>query len=198
MSWKPKQRVFADLKKRKTSYAPKTDIEDGTKPHELDPDYIVQALEEEKIDREEYGILPEDSPERQAKEALASPLVPFESEDPRLHRIDQLAVDKVRMRVLPFSILRAINKKMIGPENKPPIRHFWFPEDDDRNYQLKMGNPPPDSQRPAHLRGLKLEQDLGIITPEVAMAFMNRLQQAMQDDEEDRLIVVPTLGGIYG
>jgi hypothetical protein len=191
MTRKSSRRIFADMKKRVVSYAPKVDIEDGSKPHELDPPHIVEALEEEHINKEEYGILAFDDPRRDAQEAIRNPVAPFTSDDTREHTITQQRIDAVRLRVLPFSILGAIRKKHIGVMNIPPIRHFWFGANDDRVYELRMGNPPPDSSRPSWLKGMKLEQDLGVITPEVAQAFMDKLNGYKEEAEDNRLIQRP-------
>ena len=70
-------------------------------------------------------------------------------------RLTQESVDFVRLRVM-----RAISTNDLTPGEKLKVSHLWFPRDDVNAYELRMGNPPADSQRPKHLRRLRLEIDL--------------------------------------
>lgn len=40
------------------------------------------------------------------------------------------------------------------------IRHLWFPENNVNNIHLREGRPPPDSERPKHMRGFEIVVDL--------------------------------------
>lgn len=66
-------------------------------------------------------------------------------------KFDQYAIDLVRYRVL-LHLLRSIKAGSAADEP----RHIWFPAPQTDNYVLRKGNPPPDEDRPLHLRRMKL------------------------------------------
>lgn len=99
--------------------------------------------------------------------------------------MDQREVDIVRIRVLASCLATAV----MNGEKKVPVRHLWFPEERVTYYRLRDGNPPADVDRPKHLRGLRLEIDIGEIPEAVADAVKARLAKAIADRNEPTSII---------
>lgn len=126
------------------------EIADEKRIHPDDPEHIRLALLDDLVKP------PEGAP-KQAKETLkkysCAPLgVPC--------KVSQWEIDVVRMRVLYATInsaLMHVNKGL--PFDLKP-KHLWFPKDEIQIYELRHGNPPSDSDRPKHLRGMELVVNL--------------------------------------
>lgn len=110
--------------------------------------------------------------ERMAEEARATPenLTALHKEaglvdeadpnDPRAWTVTQERVDKKRARVQFNIAVEAAKRKT----REAPVRHLWFPENTVRKSELRDGNPPSDTDRPVHLRGLKLVIDVSTMS----------------------------------
>ncbi len=146
-------RVAVDLGRSKAkSVNPKAaELENPDKPHPLDPPHILSAFEDDHIAREE-GLKPPPN------EKFADPL-PHEGYRPPL---TQFTVDCIKLRVLKVMADRGrrdlARGKELGAYSK--VQHLWFPEPYADNYEARQGNPPPDSARPKHMRGIDLVLDL--------------------------------------
>lgn len=79
---------------------------------------------------------------------------------------NQKTVDRIRYRVWLHWIRSVIDNGIISA-----MRHIWFPSRDLNVYEMRMGNPPADIDRPPHLRGLRLEIDATYI-PDWLREFM--------------------------
>lgn len=142
------------LRKMPGSWVTDEVAEDG-KLHELDDPHTVLAVAEE-ISNKERGIETEvQRLDREREEAKA----PAVSKDPREHKLTQWRIDVVRLRVLRTVIRRMRSQAERGVEIDWATQHLWFPRDDDREYELRAGNPPSDLDRPKHLRRWRLAID---------------------------------------
>jgi len=92
------------------------------------------------------------------------------------------AVTMTRFRICVALLYTAVYESM--RTGKPvaskgqPVRHVWFPHDDAAAYELRTGNPPAEVDRPPHLRGFRLEIDMGVIPKDVVDAVRRHLRQA--------------------
>lgn len=93
---------------------------------------------------------------------------------------DQGAVDEVRTAVLMQLLVSAVRAEV----RKPPVRHLWFPRASTRAYDLRDGNPPSDTDRPKHLRGLRLELDLGELPPSLVEQVNALIVQRQKQDQD--------------
>ena len=64
-----------------------------------------------------------------------------------------------RARIILPEHLRQNPDKDMAFDRKWEVMHIWFPENRVSKYEIRGGNPPSDSERPQHLRGLFLELD---------------------------------------
>lgn len=74
----------------------------------------------------------------------------------------QELVDLVKFKVIGNILRNEIARMQADPHAMKldlHIRHVWFARDDISSRELREGNPPPDSARPKHLRGLDLVVD---------------------------------------
>ncbi len=146
-------RIAVDLGRSKTqAKQPKApELENPDAPHPYDPPHILSAFEDDKIAREE-GLKPPPD------EKFADPL-PHEGYRPPL---TQFTVDCIKMRAFKVAADRGrrdlARGKPLGDYAK--VQHLWFPEPYADNYEARQGNPPPDSARPKHMRGLDIVLDL--------------------------------------
>lgn len=127
------------------------DVNDETKIHELDePHVIEQILSDQKKARLEA--------EKPAKKEPEAPGLPQQ----RSLELTQEAVDVIRLRVLRAwaSTQRAARNGEINIPVDGTVKHLWWPRNDWREYSMRRGNPPPDRDRPKHLRGLRIEIDI--------------------------------------
>lgn len=129
------------------------DDQDPDRPHELDPKHIVQNLAEEFEENQilRGGLNEEQWAKKKNEEAAA--------ESRKKKPVKQEFVDLIVMRAIKNEIDHAHYLWRHGKKHEFKVLHLWFPEDDIRVYELRDGNPPADSRRPRHLKGLKLEVD---------------------------------------
>jgi hypothetical protein len=123
------------------------EIEDASRVHELDPAHILEALVDDRREAEQ-GKQPE------AEQNL--PRLP----GPEHTRCTQDNIDLIRLRVL--SVLVSQNAARVDGGQLPDlrVRHIWFPSDDVLGEcLLRWGNPPPDRDRPRHLKHKSIEID---------------------------------------
>jgi hypothetical protein len=98
----------------------------------------------------------------------------------------QKGIDVVRMRVLKVIIDNAILLLHKGSTKIDlRVKHLWFPENNLNIYELREGNPPPDSERPKHMRGFRLELDV------------TRIPQTVVDKCEARGVIIPDVKDLY-
>lgn len=132
------------------------DLADGDKVHELDDPLVASRIVKD-LREKEAGVVHE-KPKSESQQAFDK----IKREDRNaVVPLNQERVDVVRMYVLRACIgtcLKMVQHKQ--PSNVRAIRHLWFTNDNINEYELRDGNPPPDSKRPKHLRGLSLEIDL--------------------------------------
>lgn len=139
-----------DLRQLPASYLTK-DTGEEAKIHQLDPPHIRRALAHEQEMHERYDVKKE--PVKALQRAPFGEVVPL--------RQDFIDVEKMFvMKGVIEGQLREIER---GERDKPDLvsgRHLWFPENNVNNWVVRKGWAPPDSQRPAHLRGFELNVDL--------------------------------------
>ena len=86
-----------------------------------------------------------------------------------IDRLKQQDVDEIRSDVC-ASVLTAHIKQ---GKTFVPVKHLRFPEPRHTHYILHDGNPPSDTDRHKHERGLRLELDIGDIPIELSNAVMD-------------------------
>lgn len=121
------------------------------KAHELDERHIVDAIEQEWLESQDKKT------NTSLKDEVAKASAPVGEVVP----LSQPRVDMVIFRCI-VSKLEALSEGLAKgiDQNVDQIFHVWFPQDNVNKYSLKKGNPPADSQRPKHLRGLNLVVDI--------------------------------------
>jgi hypothetical protein len=124
---------------------------DAERIHELDPPHIVKALTRERFLSE--TVLPPEKPEDALTRAPLGKVVPL--------RQDFIDVEKL------FVMKGIIKGQMVeieeGTRKEPDLTsiwHLWFPENNVNNWVVRPGKPPPDSERPKHMRGFDLVVDV--------------------------------------
>jgi hypothetical protein len=132
--------------------------------HELDDPHTVSTIVSERLE-EELGIA---QPKEEEKK-VCPPVNP----DPRANTLNQLRVDEIRLRVMKAVSQTQMNNMIKGRTHNLDVRHLWFPKNDIREYELRFGNPPSDSSRPKHMRGLELHID--IMSGELPKTIVDRL-----------------------
>lgn len=101
-------------------------------------------------------------------------------------------VEEIRNRIagnLVVSILRANLKEW-------PLHHLWFPRNTVNCYELRPGKPPPDYERPKHMRGFKIAIE---IKPWVVEQFRKQFEQLTNEGETsalDNAFELPSKAGI--
>lgn len=125
------------------------EIDEGDKIHELDPPHVVEDIKETW---KEDQLSPK-------SESLQDSLKKIHL--PPGYKLNPLAVDIIRMRIIRALIETALGKLKKNPAFDPGAyfsehQYVWFLEDDYRKRELRQGNPPPDGDRPKHLRGYDL------------------------------------------
>jgi hypothetical protein len=80
-----------------------------------------------------------------------------------IERVTRKGIEAARIRV---TLARTISAVDAGTR-KPTVGYIWWPEDNIARYEWRDGNPPPDCDRPAHLRGHRLVVDVGVIPKDV-------------------------------
>ena len=153
------------------------EVQEPKKIHELDDPHIVGALAQD-IDNAEKGVETLVQQHDRAKEESKAPEATL---DPRQHKLNQLRVDCVRLRVLGAVVRRLKERAQSGLSLDWAVQHIWFPRDDDRIYELRRGNPPPDVDRPKHLKRIQLEIDAsaGQLPESIARLFPGIVAQTM-------------------
>jgi hypothetical protein len=128
------------------------EVGDRERIHELDPDHVREAILDD-IQREEAG---ENDPDpniideiRKLTDCPVGQIVP----------LNKWRVDGVRARMVVQAIDRAVIMMQRGQEIDLDPFYVWFPVDNANIYAKKPGNPPPDSERPDHLKGYDLWVD---------------------------------------
>jgi len=123
---------------------------DEDRIHETDAPHIVDALREEYDKRQQpeaEKVRTQDAMRRLGADTVGE-RVPLRQD----------RVDLVRARAFCGLITGASQLAKLGRDYglKLVIHHLWFPEDNVNEYELRVGNPPPDNERPKHLRRLVL------------------------------------------
>lgn len=125
---------------------------EADKVHELDPPHIVRALVKDHAKAELRDLAGENKPTK-AEDLAELRDVPVGAVVP----LNQERIDIARMKAA-----RELLNSMAAGRRPPSFSgrwHLWFPEDNVNHRSLKPGNAPPDSERPAHLRGYQLWVD---------------------------------------
>lgn len=136
-----------------------TDTDDPDRIHELDAPHIVEAIAHDRH-REE-----QDESEGAALEKVPFP-GPGESAP-----LNQWLIDIVRFRIFSTLVESLFNQYASGGDPDVDPRHVWFPENNVNHYHLRPGPPPPDVERPKHLRNWKLAVD-PFAPPESVAAYL--------------------------
>ena len=115
-----------------------------------------------------------------------------------LEKLTERGVRLARMRASVALLYSIVYEEMQTKKRPPrqPVRHLWWPRDDMAIYELRDGNPPADVDRPAHLKGYRLEIDLGLVPRDVREEIKRTLLQA-QSSAETPLDLTKMVGG-YG
>lgn len=124
------------------------DEADEKRIHAEDPGHIVQALVYENAKAEKAAE--QDPVGLEKLKALAR--IPVGDKAP----LTQMRIDVEKMHAN-VSILSS----MMAAENPDldKVWHIWFPTDNVNDYELREGPPPPDIERPKHLRNFNLVVD---------------------------------------
>lgn len=141
-----------DLRSLPGEYVTK-DIAEPNKIHELDPQHVVNQILDDKVTGKDSSKLDDKEKPRDPE---------FDEVPPgQTRELYQKGVDVVRLRVLKSLVERQILRLKRGANLVDlKVRHLWFPENNLNHYELRTGNPPPDSERPKHMRGFRLELDV--------------------------------------
>lgn len=156
------------------------DIGDPDRVHELDPPHILNTLVDE------------------AEERDMTPSETKEEVKPRDTFVHQATVDAVRLRVLKAWIVTQKERIEFGQRPDFGVKHLWFETNNIDRYVMRDGNPPADSERPKHLRGIHLEIDITCIpeTIQRRLAANVKLQQKAADVAMNKL-TMQSLGGLH-
>lgn len=128
------------------------EIADGDKIHDLDDPHIVESIKQDWCEAQVGYTNP------LLKEA--EPLGAAAIKRTEHLTLNQSRVDEVRLRVMRAWAQTNIEWIEAGKTPDLRVRHVWFPKNDVNQYSLRRGNPPSDTDRPKHMRGLRLEIDL--------------------------------------
>lgn len=126
------------------------EIADEHRIHKHDDDHIVTALTKERLKSEAEG------------DVVAEKVFPTPTEQTRMC-LNQKDVDAIIMRVLRAKIHALKEKAERGErivESDYAVKHLWFVNDALMPRAIRWGNPPADSDRPKHMRGLNLVVDI--------------------------------------
>jgi hypothetical protein len=117
------------------------DRSDPTKIHALDPMSV-----REQIVRDRGKELTQAKHDKPALEHRPLPLT-------------QERVDHIRARVWRVTVDKAKRKMAAHQPIDLTVGHLWFPTDNIQVYEYRKGNPPSPSDRPKHMKHLRLEID---------------------------------------
>lgn len=140
--------IREDLRRLPSEYVT-TDVDDPGKVHALDPGHVRDTIAEERF------------AEDQASKDPAAPAAP------PWRPVRQDLVDLIGLSATKQLLITASGELESGRPTGLRVYHLWFPKNDIRVYALRRGNPPPDSERPAHLRGIDLVVDPCVLKPRV-------------------------------
>lgn len=154
-----------DLRKLPSDMVTK-DADDEQRIHAEDPPHIQKALTKEARHRETGFVNPFDP--------ANAPRGPELEGD---HRLEQWKVDLVALKVKrAWANTQKLMIRMGRPADRG-VKWLWFPRDDIRAYEMRDGNPPPDSLRPKRLRGLNLVVDINDTSiPETLFEILKKRQ----------------------
>jgi hypothetical protein len=128
------------------------EIPDSAKIHSLDPPHIVDDLKDQIAESERPPFEGFNDYVAQFCSLPARDVVP----------LTQARVDVVRVRVLAAETRRILSDQQHSDKELEPVfavKHLWFEDNNVNKYSLREGNPPPDSERPTHMRCLDLVVD---------------------------------------
>lgn len=154
------------------------DADDGDKVHEHDAAHIVDAIEQEHL--EKWGEVKKREPRPDPMEADDV------LEDLEDWRLTQQHIDVIRLRVMSAWAKTQTNFLAQGHAVDWNYKHLWFPENDLRIYEMRDGNAPPDSSRPQHLRGMELAID--IRDPGVVSRLLKRVRDDAGIEQPLRMV----------
>jgi hypothetical protein len=139
-----------DLRKMPAKFLTK-DTGDPDRIHQLDDPHIRKALLREQTQKEIQ--IHKKEPIEGLHRAPLGEVVPL--------RQDFIDVEKMHvMRGLINGQLREVEAGTRSEPDLETIHYLWFPENNVNSWVVKVGHPPPDSERPKHLRGFDLVVDL--------------------------------------
>ena len=139
-----------DLRRLPSEYVT-DEIHEADAVHELDPEHIRDEVALKRFEKETTGEKVDEEAEEE-REAAKPRRVSGNQET-----VDLLILVTAKGRLQSAKMLR----DMGDPAWRNYLRHgyLWFPEDTTAVLEWRDGNPPPDSVRPRHLRGLDLVVD---------------------------------------
>jgi hypothetical protein len=127
------------------------DVDDPDKAHEIDAPHVVSNIVKDFAKAQ--APVEADTTEKVAKKLYA----PGPGErGPVL----QWYVDVTKMRVIAALVSKAMSEYHRGLDPDLTPCHLWFETNNVNEYVLRMGSPPPRSQRPKHLRDIDLVVDV--------------------------------------
>lgn len=137
------------------------DIDDPDKIHELDPEHIVDELKQKLTEKYIKPPDPKTVKEEERKQRFQAAVQPIPHGEKA--PVTQARVDAQRLRCMKSFIDESFQMMKNGEDFSVYLKpfHLWFPDRDNVNQvELRFGNPPPDVDRPKHLRGLELVVDI--------------------------------------
>jgi hypothetical protein len=171
------ENLRADLRELPSELVTK-DGDDPYKVHADDPDHVLETIVYD------YGKHDGDPSKADAETKIKDPKfqdvygLPLIGSVARLNWCGkdraQWVIDLWRLRAA-----KALINSLVGdveggniPERVSTVWHLWFPDNNLNNYELREGNPPPDSKRPAYMRGLDIVVDLNCPVPPIVDRFI--------------------------
>ena len=144
------------------------DIEDADRVHALDPDHVRDAVAIDKQRADQAEKVPDEEKPQGV---------------PEWKPVRQDFVDMIILSVTKTLLDRAVLNLKRGQEHGLQHYHLWFPENDIRIYGLRPGNPPPNIERPEHLKNIDLVVDPTELNPRI-IALITESPTRMQQFAE--------------
>lgn len=128
------------------------DADDPDKAHADDAPHVVSTIVKDFA--RAHGDAPkDDTPEKVTKKLWAP--------GPGEHaRVTQWFVDVVKMRVIAAQVKTWLGQFQRGKDPDLTPCHLWFRTNNANDYVLRMGNPPPNRDRPRYMRDINLVVDV--------------------------------------
>lgn len=147
---------------------------DAARIHAVDPEHVKHEILNQYLANDHTPTAPDYDADKRKKHDL---------HEGKVSERGQHAVDVIRLSIMSAVLGTCVSAVQAGREPDLSVRHIWFPEDDMSKYELRRGNPPPDCDRPKHLKRLSLEIDPNVVPPYLSAA-MKKSSGGRQDLDE--------------